>query len=889
MTEVLASLYGLISEYGLIALSVLLIGAAIFIGPIRRLILSILSLIPAALLTILSALAVFIWKPVLGTVNRLPGLKAVPTFMAGFLEKVGQSSDDLLQQGEREKFARQVWPEDRYPWLYRAVPKDIRRPLWEDGRLPGGFELSWLADRHLSASLFKDAAKAGLAAAILLALVAFALFLLPSGSAAFAPLGQSFDAQPPVIEEWPDGSTVSVNRLSLIAQGLGLSIVSLFSTLWRSSAFLLAWLPLMFGTSILMMLVVIERHRREAAAPYEISSKDALVRWPYRAEMRAIANSTYARQVELSEGYLKDTPLFDLGKATGTLKLRGDLNAPLADQQLALDRDSLFQHVMVMGGTGEGKTTAVLKPLLRQMLAQESFGLYVCDAKGVLWNDALAIARKAGRSADAIRIIGTGDDQYGVDVFSSLTPTQIASVLRSVLTQLSAGERGDSFWPDMAATLTRHMLTIGQAYAQTDQGKALLASSAPDRVNPYSLWWAYQALLDEKKLQEALDQISAIIDGLAEDDAEPADKEAYGVLTSSEVTASRSYLSGAWADMAEKTRSGIIANVSQLLDGFSGAPELRKRFVSGLPENTIPISDALEGKVVLSALSNIEDGLPARLVNILLKTCLYREARTREARMKAEGSGSPQEKPCIVMMDEVQELVTVDPASGLSDASFWNVARSTGLVGVFATQTVAALDQAMGEVAAKNFLQQARTKIFLRSEDRATVDYACWCAGQFERNRVFENDQKESIDHRFMVDGWDPFASVEDEARIDIDRGGLLILRTARMLISMNRNQIGEARTERAYKPDMRFVPVQSFGMDNSQRFSVNMARLQALQAAHWRAEDLERKFRAEGNQMSPALAPADMIGMGRWHAYALVQRAGAMRQDIIRLEHDYE
>src|SRR3546814_3489188 len=86
------------------------------------------------------------------------------------------------------------------------------------------------------------------------------------------------------------------------------------------------------------------------------------------------------------------------------------------------------------------------------------------------------------------------------------------------------------------------------------------------------------------------------------------------------------------------------------------------------------------------------------------------------------------------MMDEVQELATVDPASGLSDATFWNVARSTGVAGVFATQTVAALTQAMGKDAAENFMQQARSKIFLRSEDQATVSYACWLAGEFERS-----------------------------------------------------------------------------------------------------------------------------------------------------------
>jgi type IV secretory pathway TraG/TraD family ATPase VirD4 len=89
----------------------------------------------------------------------------------------------------------------------------------------------------------------------------------------------------------------------------------------------------------------------------------------------------------------------------------------------------------------------------------------------------------------------------------------------------------------------------------------------------------------------------------------------------------------------------------------------------------------------------------------------------------------------------------------LSDATFWNVARSSGLVGIFATQTIAALEQALGSEAAANFLQQARSKIFFRSEDRSTVEYACWCAGEYERDRVYEDGLFESIDFKELLTG----------------------------------------------------------------------------------------------------------------------------------------
>jgi hypothetical protein len=64
---------------------------------------------------------------------------------------------------------------------------------------------------------------------------------------------------------------------------------------------------------------------------------------------------------------------------------------------------------------------------------------------------------------------------------------------------------------------------------------------------------------------------------------------------------------------------------------------------------------------------------------------------------------------------------------------------------------------------------------------------------------------------------------------------------------------------------------------------------MQGMQAAAWRAEDLERDYRKSGNEMADALTPADLIHMGRWHAFAQLQRAGAVRQDILAVQHDFQ
>lgn len=851
------------------------VAVALLFASIRRILRKALNLIPALALFIIGLAAYVLWRPVNWLVARVPFLANASDRFAAGVERIGTRKTGL-PAGDRAAFARDLWPEERYPFLYQEVPEDIRRPLWEDGKLVGGQDIPWMADRHFSAGLTKAAAQSGLAAA-LIALLAQPLLLLAWKGVA----SQDATAAPVLLEQFPGEAPAYVSGWDVWQAVAADFAATLFGGAITILGLLAAWLLIAVGIGILVAIAAIEHWRREASAPYEVLSKDAHVRWPFRAEAREIARAGYVRQVAHATDYLADAPLFHIGKGTGTFRVRGDMAAPSKGQALALDGESLFQHLLVFGGTGDGKTTAILKPLLRQIFAEPECGAYITDAKGVLWHDAEKIAAAVGRSGDVLRI-GTGSGELGVNITASLSPSHVAAVLRSVLAQVG-GAQGDTFWPDMAANLMRHALTVGRAYAATPEGEAEAA-----RVHPSSLWWAYQTVLDEKRLQSACDAIArankACLEGMKEASA-AGDQDTYmrhveriGVLSASDVAASLSYVTTTWKDMAKDTKTGITANISQLMDGFAGATALRERFLCGQDADTASLDAPLNGKIALVTLNTMEDGLPARLVAILLKTVLYREARRREAALKKQG-GSPQSKPCVVMMDEVQELATVDPASGLSDATFWNVARSTGVAGIFATQTVAALTQAMGKDAAENFMQQARSKIFLRSEDQATVSYACWLAGEFERNRVFGEGQWESLDQRELISGWSPFAPVDDDAPPPDAGGAGFYFKAARGFLDSA--AIGSATAKPTYAPDMRFVP-------EATDQATQLAALSAQQQAAWRQEDRDRQYRSEGNAMAPAMTPADFIAMGRWHAYAHIQRAGIARQDVVALAHEF-
>jgi hypothetical protein len=891
LTEVRAMagmLGGLLQTLLLVAV---VIGGVLMIPFVRRFVLRVLNLVPATILLLVGIVAIPFWRPMSRLMQALLRWLPLDKLFVRTIDRVapwGVARDAgdaraMLLHGERSTVARLLWPEAGYPDLYREVPDDVARPPYEDGRLIGRLRLDWLSDRHMTEAAVRSAVRVAATMAAL-AFIALMLATLVSAVGGVADaFGQAGGSKALPAEQWPGQEPTKVSAWwSLVASA---SVV--VPTLLRSLGNLAVTLPgfgvACAGLGLLALLMLLRSWHHERSAPYEWQSKDADVRWAYRTETRMLVRNTYRHQVLQATDHLRDSPLFHMGEATGTLRARGDLSGPTPGQALRLDRESLFQHVLVFGGTGEGKTTALLKPLVRQLLAQPAYGMYVCDAKGVLWNDIAPLVARVRPGVQPI-VIGTGAGQQGVDLFAGLTPTQIAGTLRSVMSQLSGGGAGsDSFWPDMAANVLRNVLSVARAYALTDAGQE---AAAKDKLSPYSLWWAYQAVLRQDLVQQATQAVRDWIGGarerargLAGTPAYDELKRRYDVATTSEVYDSIVYLESTWRDMAKETRTGIVANVTQLLDGFAGAPVLRERFASGRAEGTISMAEALNGKVVLNALSSVEDGLPARIVTVLLKTNLYREARAREAAYR-QGTvpHKPQDRPCVVVMDEVQELITVDPTSGLSDATFWNVARSTGVAGIFATQTTAGLYQAVGKDAATNFMQQARSKVFFRTEDRETVDYACWCAGRYERNRVYDDGHRESIEYRGLIDGWDPLLPVDENDAIQ--GSARMFFRSARALLSPERMTIGTAQAQRAYAADTRFVPRVSTGD--------GVAQTQALQAAVWRAEDLERDYRKSGNDLCDALSISDLIHMGRWHAFAQVQRAGALRQDIITVQHDY-
>lgn len=838
--------------------------------------------------------------PLLGRLSAWFWSKATDSAIAGFFDARFASSKDPLRRGDIEQVATNRWPKERFPHLWMQAPADLVRPLVVDGRLPDGSRPADLAPRFIDDALvgqaFRQAVFAGLfwlAAGLLLwhPQSLFGRRVIPAAeqlhtamqedAQARSGLGLAGEKQEPVFagdlsavkeDVWDSAelqakvkaagelqAKVGENRRESILSSApsGMITAILFG--------FLVW----FGTWRGLIRSAVQSKIEPLLRP----TKESIVRWKYRGEQRALEYQAHIGQLKTLETFDK-SPTIELGKASGVLAYRGHLNAPQRGQSMQMSLNDMAQHLLVLGGTGEGKTRSVLRPIVDQLLAlraqetnKAAISFYCTDGKGVLWQDIKAAAEKAGQGDD-VRVIGCRHDagEYGVDLLNGVEPQQVADTIRSVARQVGGGASSDDFWPNMAANVIRVCATVARAWEVSPDGESLLRQTN-ERI--YSLVRIYQLALDQKMQDRAIRAI---------DDALQSDDPLVSQFATPELSYAIGYLRTTWREMAPATQTGIIANITQVMSPFATNLELRNSFASGSGKHKqMSISDAW-GSICLVNVPSLEYGLAGRVVNVFLKTLLYTQARRREI---AEPSIGQREKIFFVA-DEFQDLITADVA-GISDATFWNVARSTGTVGIISTQGMASLEQAVGKVAADNFALQMRSKIILRVEDLSTINFAKALAGKTLRAYTFESGQNESYEAMVRELGRDPLLGsparineLPDDA-IKTLASGWFQVPYASMAVNFDtwRNNI---------EVDTRFIPRHSAGGMGPQAHDNSSEVRSAEQAAHWRAEDKNLSLMSEGNHDADVIREEDLIGMGRAHAFFYLQRAGGARVDLARV-----
>ena len=861
--------------------------------------------------------------------------------MAG---RVGAGDEAALLEMAQKRF-----PPSKYPTLYaKEIPEDLRRSPVADGRLINGEEIGAYAPAFIS----KAHQGAAFRAAIIAFAVWFPLLLLVWHPSAYFRWNSTPAINARVVESVEAAKVMRRDfwSASELEKARGDARVAASSERSKAAAGVKApsfgsggLLTVLLGSLFLALAAWRSNLRRfldAGAGKLLTGTKEQIVRFNYRREARDNEYSTYCEQVKRATGYDR-TPMISIAlEATGTFRKRGKLDSPYKGQRMLMSLMDFHQNMLVIGGTGSGKTRSVVIPIAKQLLdirktemARAVAGaldaiqlsMYVTDGKAVLYHDIAKIAQDKGQFGDLL-VLGCDETkgEYSVDLLDGVSPQLLADGIKSVSRQSGGESQGESIWPDMAAEVIRNNGVVARAFDRTEWGVDWRVRNGGER--PYSLVFIYQLAVDGGKMLS--DCIDAILWTLENDYDRLAD------IANVELFDAMDYLVKTWVGMVDATRDGIKINITQSLGPFASNITLRKTFASGAGVNLANVRD-FWGRIVCTNISTLEYGVAGRIINVFLKTLLMTEAVRREQTVKAEvadietrlarllgvteGKTSPRDLPAaqleklkektsgkdlltrwnlvstklerekmFIIGDEYQTLITVDTKEGsMSDSNFWNVSRSSGCAGILLTQSTDTLEQAIGKVAADNFLKQMRSKIVLLVEDHATTDYIKKLSGKEMRFHTFDENRHESYDSMLHSEHLaDPVMSGEEAARTGIGAMAAQSVMGNPLDAVKPFNPVDAVKSREAQiSVDTAGVPVLRETGNWQGGLSSNIDAVQsAEQQAKWRAEDMRHKDLSEGTQEADVFTENDFTSFGQNLAFAYIQRAGKTRQDIVRL-----
>lgn len=781
----------------------------------------------------------------------------------GFFDSYFADNADPLLRGDLLATAERDWPKAKHPTFYRIIPEDLRRPIIVDGRIRGSSVLP--IDVFPAASITDELVAKSKAVAgwigVKWFVVALVLGLGAAWFVAFAPLFTAFELpgweRPKGVDFWSADEYAwqqkvdqAIAAAMYLGQLLAVLTISLFITTWTASVFALT---LSFNVFWANWRKLIFKAADANADKIRQESKEATVRWKQRFELRELEEKAYLSQ--LNEVDRLKSPTIEIGEATGVFAFRGSLSGPRQKTKIKMALEDAFQNTIVLGGTGSGKTFAAIVPMAAQLIAlqdQRDISLYVTDSKGVLWKDIAEIATKMGKE---YQVIGVGKNEVGIDLLDGLEPGFAADVIKSVMRQMG-GTAGDSFWPDLAHNMCLHTLKVLKAWEFTDGGVEFVKRTGE---RPYSLVHLYETAMDAKDTSK-----DSMVARIEEDIASTIEKDPklLGHISRVDLFASLRYLRVIWPNMAADTRSGIEANITNALGLFVSNVDLRSKFASG--ENSDITIDDLWGRKITLVNLPTSLGNAGRIVNVMLKSLLFNRALERQA----VDPDIREKEQLAFLADEYQSLITADLNSAFTDTSFPNVARSTGMFYFVATQGIKALQQAVGEDSALNFINNMRNKIFLQIEEQATMSFSQQLAGKTMRFLTYDHADHESSESMRRELGYEPSLLGEAVLTAKIENGAGLW-----SLMSLWQQ----------YK----FTEIKKkFDSDKFSGTIADAIRGNSGAQRNWKErEDKHTSWMQAGNEMQDVLSTSDLMQMGRTHAYMCISRGGHLRQDIIELQ----
>lgn len=396
-----------------------------------------------------------------------------------------------------------------------------------------------------------------------------------------------------------------------------------------------------------------------------------------------------AREAQRKAALTDKSPFFQIGTATGTLTAVGDGYAPDRGLPLGMTANDLSTSLMVFGETGSGKTSGLLRPLMKWWIDNKIGGALVLDGKGGLPSEFVGMP--------GYILIAPGHSSYSL--IAGLNAEDVADVLSRTM----KGEDKDDIWSRSAQTLLRNAAVLLEACNET---------------NPMDFPWTLLSLRDMVCDPEAQRRAIAEI--------ESSGKHKVTDAATTIISTAFRYFKHELPAIAEETRSGYVSNAESWLSPIIGHRDLYEwaKAADGIDPTSV-----CQGAIIGIATPEFKYGAAGLAVQQLVKARIYRAIKQRGSDWAKVGG----QKPVLMLIDECQELVSKE------EAAMSAISRSLGLRYACATQHIDGLYAKFGgDVQAKAMLGNFRSLVsFMSTPD--TLRYVSERMGPILRREVQAN------------------------------------------------------------------------------------------------------------------------------------------------------
>ncbi len=366
------------------------------------------------------------------------------------------------------------------------------------------------------------------------------------------------------------------------------------------------------------------------------------------------------------------------------LALRRGSNAPPIVELAGLKwtRADFCRGWLITGDTGSGKTRSGITPLLYQVFQNEpGWGGLCIDDKGLYWETLCEMARHFGRENDLILLQVRPDaaptswqPQHTYNLTSDRSIPYNTFSKAVVDTASSLGQSGDKgFFKN-------------QAQVHISRALEMLREIRAD----VTLENAYHLLIDERDLQEALDD-------LATGTPSPARQE----LTS--------HFRNRFLNQPPEQIGGVKETIANYLQAFV-TPDIAQVFCPAA--NTFDFADIDRGKIICVAMPQ-KFQTERRYVNTFLKMLFYTHALRRFDKPKEDRQ---RDNLIILWADEAQRFVTASE-EGMSDYNCVDVIREAQATVVAAAQSSTSFIPPLGREKARVFTLNLRNRLIFKAAD----------------------------------------------------------------------------------------------------------------------------------------------------------------------------